>query len=672
LKPLFVFVLATALLPAQVLRYAQWEPRVIDQNQSSPVTLTVRVDGPARVEFVPSTGPVVSLTPVSGVYRATLQPQQVLLGYQTGDNHSFAGFLDVYDGATRVIRANLTVNVRDAGVPDVDIKNVNPDVQLSRHVVNLSDDNLYFAAGTPFPPAVVQRIYQFLGDDFDFVGIVGQVSAFSNRAYVGVRNAINGIGLGPQDAGASYGSARRLLGVIQFPLDGFFDWAETGAIHEIGHRWCCYLNQAALTPGRPHWPLSDLAYGILGYSDPVNSQGLAFPYTLADQGGGNYRLQPAARAREFNLLELYLMGLAVPAEVPAAIVFQNQNQQVPGAGVLQGPVTTVRIDDVIGRDGARTPTIQNHFRVATIVLSAGRLLSREEMAFYDLMAARGEESRELTERSGIAPRGTTKPFYLATRQRASLSAMVCDTCAVFGAQPRFTAASVVNAASFSPGPIAPGEIITIFGSAMGPRDLVTLGVGAAGLVEKLLGETRVLFDDVPAAMVYTRADQLSCVVPYAVAGKARVNVVVEYQGRKSNAVNVQVAPTSPAFFSLDQSGRGPGAFLNQDNSVNGPANPAARGSVVILYATGEGVTTPLPADGAILTAEPLPHPVAPLSVRIGAADAQVLYKGAAPGFVAGAMQLNVRVPDSAPPGAVGVILEVGGVASAPGITLAVR
>ena len=117
---------------------------------------------------------------------------------------------------------------------------------------------------------------------------------------------------------------------------------------------------------------------------------------------------------------------------------------------------------------------------------------------------------------------------------------------------------------------------------------------------------------------------------------------------------------------------GPGTIFNQDYTLNTPHNPALRGSVVILYATGEGETAPGGIDGK-LAGEPLPQPLKPVSVRIGGRNARLFYAGAAPGLVAGLMQVNARISKSVEAGdAVPITLRIGDFVSPPGVTLAVR
>ena len=236
-----------------------------------------------------------------------------------------------------------------------------------------------------------------------------------------------------------------------------------------------------------------------------------------------------------------------------------------------------------------------------------------------------------------------------------------------------TLSAVTNAASYAEGAISPGEIVTLFGSGMGPATLTSLQLSPDGqYVTNSLAGTQVLFDGNPAPMIYASASQVSAIVPYALTGAMTTQVTVSYQGAASRAMAVAVAPSAPGIFSLDSSGAGPGAILNQDFSVNSASNPAARGSAVMIYATGEGQTTPAGGDGKLSDPSALATPLLPVSVQIGGVAAQVLYAGAAPGLVAGVLQVNVLIPAGAPAGAVPVAITVGANQSQMNVTVAVR
>ena len=86
------------------------------------------------------------------------------------------------------------------------------------------------------------------------------------------------------------------------------------------------------------------------------------------------------------------------------------------------------------------------------------------------------------------------------------------TLVITQAAPVLTAAA--NAASYAPGPVTPGEIVTIFGSGMGPATLMTLHLTAAGTVDTNLGGTQVFFDGYPAPVIYSSSTAVSVIVPY--------------------------------------------------------------------------------------------------------------------------------------------------------------
>jgi uncharacterized protein (TIGR03437 family) len=208
--------------------------------------------------------------------------------------------------------------------------------------------------------------------------------------------------------------------------------------------------------------------------------------------------------------------------------------------------------------------------------------------------------------------------------------------------------------------VAPGEVISIFGFDLGPASGVGLQVDGSGRVTTDLGGTRVLFDDVPAPLVYVSSGQVNVIVPYGVAGKDSTRMQVVYQGRPTNTITLPVVASSPGVF----------AITNEDGGVNSAANPAAQGSVLVVYGTGEGQTSPGGVDGSVATSV-FPKPVLPVDVLMGGQTAEVLYAGAAPGFVAGVMQLNVRIPAGLR-GTVPLQLKIGEAATPTGLNIFVR
>jgi uncharacterized protein (TIGR03437 family) len=235
--------------------------------------------------------------------------------------------------------------------------------------------------------------------------------------------------------------------------------------------------------------------------------------------------------------------------------------------------------------------------------------------------------------------------------------------------PQITAA--VNGASYVASAVSPGEVLAIFGTNLGPSQLMNLQMDASSHVTTTLSDTQVFFDGVPAPLLYTSANQLGAVVPFSAAWPS-TQVVVFSQGQASTPLMAAVVPATPALFSVDGTGGGQGAILNQDSSPNSLANPADRGSVVVLYGTGAGQTSPAGDDGKISGALPLLTPNLPVTVFIDNQPAEVLYAGSAPGLVQGIIQINARVPETASSGVVTVMFKVGKYSSPNTVTVAVR
>ena len=231
------------------------------------------------------------------------------------------------------------------------------------------------------------------------------------------------------------------------------------------------------------------------------------------------------------------------------------------------------------------------------------------------------------------------------------------------------ATASANSASNLTGPMAPGEIVVLYGSGIGPAQLAKAGLNGQGRYGTILAETRVLFNGVPAPMFYTSATQASAIVPYSITGNI-AGIQIEYQGVKSDPITVPLAPSAPGLFTVDSTGNGQAAAFNEDGSLNSASNPAKAGAMVVLYATGEGKSSPSVLDGQPATT-PLPKPLLRVDVTIDGKTAEIAYAGGAPGLVAGLMQINARIPAGARTGNVSIVVTVGAASSQAGVTIAV-
>lgn len=230
-------------------------------------------------------------------------------------------------------------------------------------------------------------------------------------------------------------------------------------------------------------------------------------------------------------------------------------------------------------------------------------------------------------------------------------------------------ATVVNAASFENGPIAPGQIVSIFGSDIGPTEAVHAIVDASGRVATAVGGAEVRFNGVPAPLLFGNSGQFNVQVPYFVEGLSDALVEIVRDGAQRATVTVPVASTAPGLFTVENGG-GQVVAVHADGGLNSAANPAGLGEVVTLYATGEGATTPRGRAGQFAEA-PLPRPVASVGLTLAGQPAGILYAGAAPGYV-GLTQINARIPESITPGsALPVLLQVGAAQSQANVSLAV-
>jgi uncharacterized protein (TIGR03437 family) len=241
-----------------------------------------------------------------------------------------------------------------------------------------------------------------------------------------------------------------------------------------------------------------------------------------------------------------------------------------------------------------------------------------------------------------------------------------------------TIASVVNAASFVGGKVSPGEIVTIFGTNMGPATAAYAAIDpSTGKLSATIGGVQVLFNGIAAPMIYASATQVSTIVPYEMAQFASPTVWVKYAGQTSNALQLTSTTTAPGIFTLNSQGSGPAVVVNQNGTLNGQGNPAAKGSIIYLYVTGEGQTSPPGVTGSITAAtlpppQVTPAPLLAVGVLINGLPALPVYAGEAPTFVAGLMQLNVQIPPNVQSGNVSIQVLIGGNPSQTGVTVWVQ
>jgi uncharacterized protein (TIGR03437 family) len=239
-------------------------------------------------------------------------------------------------------------------------------------------------------------------------------------------------------------------------------------------------------------------------------------------------------------------------------------------------------------------------------------------------------------------------------------------------RPLIPFSSVYNAASYASSSVAPGELVSFFGNYVGPAQAAGPSVIDGNRFDTQAGGARVLFDGVPAPMLYASAGQVSAVVPYGIAGQTATQVSVEFNGTLSDALTVPVVDAFPGIFTADSSGQGQTAATNSDGLPNSPSHPAAIGSTITFFITGAGVMTPAAVDGVIAGATP-PTPMLPVVVTMGGEPATVTYAGGAPFEINGVLQVNVVIPALAPNGSnISLGIQIGKAQSQGAATVAIQ
>jgi uncharacterized protein (TIGR03437 family) len=226
--------------------------------------------------------------------------------------------------------------------------------------------------------------------------------------------------------------------------------------------------------------------------------------------------------------------------------------------------------------------------------------------------------------------------------------------------------SIQNAASFNEGAIAPGEVVTLRGTGIGPQTGVSAKSGPSGFPTNL-GGVQVFFNNQPAPLLYVQSEQINAVVPWGAGNDSfnpAVSVEVKYNGASVSG-DVLLNQTAPGIFLANYTTQ-LGAITNANGTPNSTSNPAPLGSVITFYGTGGGPLNPPGGDGEVWPTSPLSNLTLPLTVQVNGVNANVTYSGSAPGSVSGVFQINVQVPNLfSPPPTVPMTITIGGVASPP-------
>jgi uncharacterized protein (TIGR03437 family) len=230
------------------------------------------------------------------------------------------------------------------------------------------------------------------------------------------------------------------------------------------------------------------------------------------------------------------------------------------------------------------------------------------------------------------------------------------TIHISASAPPVNLVQVANAFSLIPGPIAPGEIVTLKVPGFNPAQPADVGLNVLAPLTTNLQGVQVSFDGRPVFVMRVSYGQIECIAPAAIAGQRTTRVQVSIDGGLSNVLNVSVAPTAIGLLSADGLGTGLANARNSDGTSNSESNPAPRGSVVTVFLTGAGITNPPEPDGAVPASTEIVPAASILTFFPGPSTGGI---HALPGFVPGlfAYAFSVPVITQQPPGStIGIML----------------
>ena len=226
--------------------------------------------------------------------------------------------------------------------------------------------------------------------------------------------------------------------------------------------------------------------------------------------------------------------------------------------------------------------------------------------------------------------------------------------------------AVFNAATLQTGGIAPNEFITLKGTGLGPATGVS-----SGMTTQLAGSS-VSIGGIAAYLTYAQDGQINVLAPFQISGLQNTTIQVQYNGQPGNTVTVPVVASSPGIFTQSY-GPGQAWIANQDGTFNAASNPAARGTYIAFWLTGQGLVNTTLADGTQPTGPPFPTPMLPVSVSLGGVAvpaANIAFDGL---VYSGEVQINLLIPTNAPTGsAVPLVVTIGAASSRSDATIAIN
>jgi uncharacterized protein (TIGR03437 family) len=352
---------------------------------------------------------------------------------------------------------------------------------------------------------------------------------------------------------------------------------------------------------------------------------------------------PVLSSSTFGSAAYYNGSIYVAPEKSHLFAFPISNASLASTPSAEAP-------DTIGKLGA-TPSIsangdQNGIAWISVINGEGELLAYDAKSLGRLYSSTGLAG---------APGYTYTEFTVPTIADGKVFVPSLTGVAVFGeiapGTPAVTA--VTDAAVFSTDSMAPGSLISVFGSKLAP-----LNAGATSTPLPLsIADVSVTINGITAPLLFVSPAQINAQVPYEVApGKA--SLVVRVQGISSTPLTISLKAAAPALF-MDSIGQA--AAANPNGSGSSPQSAPGPGDFITLFFTGQGPVAAAIDDGDAPAAGSVISATSPVSATVGGVTAEVQFAGLAPNFP-GVAQINLKIPQLSS-GVYPVLVTIGGVVS---------
>jgi uncharacterized protein (TIGR03437 family) len=246
------------------------------------------------------------------------------------------------------------------------------------------------------------------------------------------------------------------------------------------------------------------------------------------------------------------------------------------------------------------------------------------------------------------------PYGVKFRQFTRLGFVLLLASCAWGqsSPPVIAAGGIVNAADFSSA-LAPGAMVSIFGTNLAPRTASASAIPLPTTLEGVSVEAVSGFSFSQLPLYFVSAGQINAQLPYSIMGTS-LEIRVRTAAGLSASRQIAITPRAPRLFTKTMDGKGEAILLHAANyRLVTDLEPATPGEYLILYLAGLGEVSPAiqpgrpGGDGGALG--PLNRVTAAVTATLGGLNAPVLFAGLAPGFV-GVYQLNIQAPANLPAG----------------------